>query len=181
MKLKVFTLVFDPEKGHFEDRNLVEYLANRPVISVFEHFFEYDGLPYWTIMVGHREEETDQRGGGRSTERTNWRAILPEPEQTTFEVLRRWRNERAKREGKPPYVLLTNRQLADVVREAPSTITDLSKIEGIGEARVKSFGAELLTVLTKVQESQSGNKPKTVTEDDSGSSATVRPVGEDGG
>ena len=39
MKLKVFTLVFDPEKGHFEDRNLVEYLANRPVISVFEHFF----------------------------------------------------------------------------------------------------------------------------------------------
>lgn len=66
-----------------------------------------------------------------------------------FERLRAWRNGRAQAEGVPPYVLLTNRQLAATARERPGTLAALKAIEGIGEARAARFGTELLAVVAE--------------------------------
>ena len=47
----------------------------------------------------------------------------------------------------PPYVLLTNAQLAQVAREKPASLAMLGKIPGIGENRLERWGRELLQVI----------------------------------
>ena len=75
-------------------------------------------------------------------------AIELEPEhRAVFEALRRWRNERAKRDGRPPYVLFTNSQLVSIARTRPDTKAGLEAIPGVGEARIRDYADDLLALL----------------------------------
>lgn len=55
-------------------------------------------------------------------------------------------------EGITPYVLLTNRQLAEVARRRPTTLTALREVGGIGEAKAGRFGTDLLAVVVAAVE-----------------------------
>ena len=57
---------------------------------------------------------------------------VPEAERALFAALRRWRNERAKRNGRPAYVLFRNAQLADIARTRPTTLAALREVHGVG-------------------------------------------------
>jgi ATP-dependent DNA helicase RecQ len=71
------------------------------------------------------------------------RAALAPDEQMTYDRLRTWRNG----EGVPPFVLLTNRQLAELSRKRPATIAQLREVPGIGEAKAGRYGRDLLALL----------------------------------
>lgn len=47
----------------------------------------------------------------------------------------------------PPYVLLTNRQVAAIARRRPETLEALREVDGIGEAKASRFGRELLALV----------------------------------
>jgi ATP-dependent DNA helicase RecQ len=64
-----------------------------------------------------------------------------------FEALKTWRRETAHANGVPPYVIFHDATLADMVRAKPSTLPALGRISGIGEAKLKKYGAEVLAVL----------------------------------
>ena len=85
--------------------------------------------------------------GGNGKGRRDWRLEVAEQERPLFDALRTWRNARAERDGTPAYVLLTNRQLVDVCRVRPQGLEELRTVRGIGEAKAKSFGEELLAVV----------------------------------
>jgi ATP-dependent DNA helicase RecQ len=61
-----------------------------------------------------------------------------------------WRGRKAKQEGLPPYLILNNRELAELVMKHPANITQLREIEGIGEAKAKRWGEEMLALLSKL-------------------------------
>ncbi len=129
MKIKTFTLVFDPQAGEFDDSELTHFLAQRDVLSVHEYFFEVGAAPYWAIMVGYRDL---MRAGERepaAETRTDWRSEVADDSKSLFDALRKYRNEKAKRDGRAPYVLLTNRQMAEVARRRPETAEALRAIE----------------------------------------------------
>ena len=79
--------------------------------------------------------------------RTDWRGELSQADGRLFDALRTWRNERAKREGRPAYVPFTNRQMAEIARRRPSTMAALREIEGIGEAKAGDWGEAVLGLL----------------------------------
>ena len=153
MKLKVFTLRFSPETGEFDASALERFLEHRDVVSVFEHFLTRDGEPMWAVMLGYRESPAGRPAVKRGGAKPDWRSGLSESDGQIFDLLRRWRNERAQKDGKPPYVLLTNKQIARVARSHPSSIAELRDVEGIGDARIESFGDELLELVTSSAES----------------------------
>jgi ATP-dependent DNA helicase RecQ len=64
-----------------------------------------------------------------------------------FEALRSWRRDAAQTQGVPPYVILHDATLAAIVSAKPSDLVGLGKVPGIGEAKLKRYGAELLAVL----------------------------------
>jgi len=83
----------------------------------------------------------------RGRSREDWRQILRDEAWPLFETLRAWRAERARADGVPPYVLLTNAQLARVANERPASLKALGDVRGLGKGRLDRFGRELLELL----------------------------------
>ena len=77
----------------------------------------------------------------------DWRALLREEDMPVFESLRAWRTQRARADAVPPYVIVTNAQLARIVSERPTSLTALKEIPGLGQSRLERFGKEILGVL----------------------------------
>lgn len=147
MKLKVFTLRLDPTTGRFDDAPMREFLEDKEALTVSEHFFVHEQTPSWALLVSYRDIEKpgyEKRDTGHNT---NWRAALSEDERPLFDALRAWRNDKAKQDGKPAYILLTNRQLYEVARRRPTTLGALREIAGIGEAKVKDSGEAICSVV----------------------------------
>jgi len=68
-------------------------------------------------------------------------------EAKLFEALRSWRRDAAQSHGVPPYVIFHDATLAAIVRAKPDNLAALARVPGIGEAKLKRHGAELLAVV----------------------------------
>jgi ribonuclease D len=88
-----------------------------------------------------------------------------------YDELRIWRGRVAKRDGLPPYVVLTNREIAEIAGHRPVSLAALQDIEGFGEAKSKRWGEEILAALASV--GQGGRDP-------AGGKVPGRPIGEKG-
>ncbi|HVK81362.1 MAG TPA: HRDC domain-containing protein, partial [Verrucomicrobiae bacterium] len=64
-----------------------------------------------------------------------------------FEALRSWRRDAAQTQGVPPYVILHDATLAAIVTAKPADLAALGRVPGIGEAKLKKYGAEVLAVV----------------------------------
>lgn len=64
-----------------------------------------------------------------------------------FEALKGWRRETAHANGVPPYVIFHDATLAALVRAKPPDLAALGRVSGIGEAKLKKYGAEVLAVV----------------------------------
>ena len=77
----------------------------------------------------------------------DYKELLKPEEFEVFSRLREWRKATAEKEGIPVYTVLTNEQLAQMVRKKVSSKAGLKEIEGIGEARVEKYGEAVLREL----------------------------------
>ena len=155
MKMRMFTFKLDPVAGTFDDTALTAFFAEHDAIDATEHWFVHDGVPTLTMVVRYREATS--RGASSSPHRRevaegrrgeSEATIELEPEhRAIFEALRKWRNDRAKRDGRPPYVLFTNGQLANISRARPETKAALEGVHGVGEARIRDYADDLLALL----------------------------------
>ena len=64
-----------------------------------------------------------------------------------FEALRNWRRETASAGGVPPYVIFHDATLAAIVEAKPGDLEALARVPGIGEAKLKRYGAGVLSIL----------------------------------
>lgn len=62
----------------------------------------------------------------------------------TFELLRKWRAERAQAEQVPAYVIASNRTLLSVLAVLPQTHEELLRVHGIGQGKADRIGEDLL-------------------------------------
>jgi len=150
MRLKVFTLRLDPATGRFDDREVDVFQADREILDVSDFKVVHDGQPLWGLLVRWREP-----ADGRSQDnisRKDWRGELDGPGQRLYDELRLWRSRVSKRDGLPPYLVLTNREVAEIARRRPATSAALQEIDGVGESKSKRWGEEILAVLASVGE-----------------------------
>jgi len=151
MKLKVFTLRMDDASGKFDESAVQEFLGDqdqpRDVIEVSDHFFVHDKRPTWALLVTYRD--VPQPGAARQEQdpRKDWRAELDGPAKELYDQLRLWRSKTAKHDGLPPYLICTNRQVAEIVVRRPTSLAQLGEIQGIGEAKLARWGSEILAIV----------------------------------
>ena len=71
------------------------------------------------------------------------------PEETTslFEALRKWRRDRAIEDDVPPFLIFGDKVLHAIAESSPKTEADLLDVSGVGEGKIRAFGAEVLAVV----------------------------------
>lgn len=156
MKVRVFTLRIDPESGVFNDRELQAFQDGRDLLDVSEHTFVQDGIPVLALVVRYREMDA-VRGRRGDEQRKDWRGDLDDRGKVLYDELRLWRGRASKRDGTPPYLIMSNREMADVVVHCPTTLASLREVDGVGDAKTKRWGEEILAVVSAFIRAESGN------------------------
>jgi len=74
---------------------------------------------------------------------------LDEDATARFMALKAWRTEVAKAHNVPAYVVFADASLAEMARQHPATLVDLSGISGVGAKKLEAYGAEILRLLDR--------------------------------
>lgn len=67
-------------------------------------------------------------------------------------ALRAWRAERARADAKPAYVFFNDETLEAIAKAMPSSLAALSRIKGIGPAKLEAHGDDILALLESVRD-----------------------------
>ena len=94
-----------------------------------------------TVML--RPLKRDKTAGQKPKE--EW--LRTEREERLWQALRKWRQERARTEEIPAYMVCGDKTLRDIVEKMPRGLDGLRSIYGLGEAKIDKFGDEILEVL----------------------------------
>ncbi|HRK65034.1 MAG TPA: RecQ family ATP-dependent DNA helicase, partial [Terricaulis sp.] len=137
-------------------RNVIEHLLFEGVLSEGE-----DERP--TLSIGDEEavraifrkervvrmREAAKRNGKqeRRAAKGAAKAGLSGADAKLFEALRTWRRDTARAADAPPYVVFSDATLAAIVQSKPQDFVALGRVPGIGEAKLKRYGADVLAIV----------------------------------
>ena len=163
VQVKLFALRFCDDMDGFDDEPLRLFMADKDIISLKEQFFFKDNVPYWSVMVMYKSKPR-QRDVSRESQKKSedtkdtYRSLLTEESTPLFNLLREWRNEKAKKVGYPAFYMFSNLQLAQIAVKNPETLTQLASVEGVGRAKIKKYGEEILQIARTLKEQQKTEK-----------------------
>jgi len=145
MQLKLFIV---PVKNiAAAEAEMNAFLRSHRVLAVKKEFVPDGENSFWTFCV----EYLDSPAGGPPLAgkgpKVDYKEVLKPEEFEVFSRLRDWRRGVAEKEGVPVYTVLTNEQLAQMVRKKVSSKAALKEIDGVGDARVEKYGDAVLQVL----------------------------------
>lgn len=170
MKVKVFSIPFEPEKRTFNQQTLDEFMKNKTLVDKNDYLFEQDGRVYMAMVVEYEPKLSPAQSprtkrvpvvgsanatvssGSVSVKKSYEPKNLNEWQRKLYEKMRQWRYTRASEQSIPAYKICTNRQLEMIVRKQPTSLEQLSLIEGMGEGKLKPHGTPLIKALSAFQE-----------------------------
>ena len=145
MKTRVITLRYSEGLQGFPEDDLVRVVSGSEVLEVRDHFFMHGNVPHLALVLllsGNSMKPESKRPPENDPG-----TALPEHLQKLYRDLRQWRNERAKQDGVPSYVIMRNVQIAEICRCLPHSLAALKEIEGIGEGTCQKYGQDILKLI----------------------------------
>ncbi|MBC8177480.1 MAG: HRDC domain-containing protein [Deltaproteobacteria bacterium] len=136
---KIITIPFNRIQKGFDDEVLNKFLLNKKVKSHRTEFFEDGGDKYWTLMVEY--DPVLQKGSKKEEEH------LDESQKMLLNRLKAWRKDKAGKDGVPVYIIGTNKEFADIVKEAPKSLEALKNIKGFGQNKISRHGKEIVEIV----------------------------------
>jgi ATP-dependent DNA helicase RecQ len=149
------------ELGDREWRGVARQLLAQGLLSVYGDFgvltlteASFSVLRKEREISLRREPERPKRaGGGRASRTGAGGAAAGAPDLTpeaakVFERLREWRAGAAREQNVPAYVIFHDATLRQIATEKPSSLTGLSGVNGVGEAKLAKYGPQVLEVLS---------------------------------
>src|SRR5262249_45512897 len=105
----------------------------------------------WQVLRKQCEVRLTRSGMATASRRSraeeaSWEGVPPE----LFEALRTWRRELAARKSVPPYTIFHDSTLRDISRVRPTTLEGLRSISGVGEAKLREFGTEVVEMVVQL-------------------------------
>ena len=129
------------------EEELNRFLRSHRAVSVQKELVVNGDTPCWCICVEYllNSQLPEGKGGGRS--RVDYKEILSADDFAVFVRLRETRKELAGREAIPVYAVSTNEQLAEMAKSRATTLADLKKIDGFGDAKAEKYGETFLAAI----------------------------------
>ncbi len=99
------------------------------------------------ILFGAHEPRLIRSAVKKAKEARRVRENTPEYDPTLFERLRALRKELASQKNVPPYIVFSDRVLAELSAQRPSDRQGLLRVPGIGEAKADAYGESFLAAI----------------------------------
>jgi superfamily II DNA helicase RecQ len=125
---------------------LNRFLRGHRILSVERELARLDGAVFWCFCIEYLEGAGGVDRKGRSA-RVDYKEVLSEEDFAVFARLREARKRLAEAEAVPVYAVCTNEQLAEMARRRVSTVEDVRKVDGIGEAKATKYGQALVEAI----------------------------------
>jgi ATP-dependent DNA helicase RecQ len=98
-----------------------------------------------------RDAEPAKRTSSKAERGTRLReAFAGANEDPLWLALKAKRMELAREQGVPPYVIFHDSTLLEILKQKPSSLTELGRISGVGQAKLTRYGDEFLRVVEDV-------------------------------
>ena len=161
----ILTLRYSTELCAIDDRPLRALARTHEVLTLREYLFDIEAVPHLLCVVTcRRRQQARPERPEPELPRPDPPRREPDPDpeppqgaappsdldpeqRRLYDAIRTWRASRAEEDGVPRYVVLTNKNVAALVRGRPESITALRGIPGIGKAKVERYGETLLDLL----------------------------------
>lgn len=123
--------------------------GDRPIVMVTDEGYDviHERRPARLLLPPASAGNKRRSGAPRSRSNAPVAPELDALGNQLFEALRAWRLETARAEGKPPYVVASDRTLRDIATLQPGDDSELQMAHGIGPAKIDKYGADILRVL----------------------------------
>jgi superfamily II DNA helicase RecQ len=144
MKYHFFAIPANAPDAAQEELN--RFCAGQRVVSVDKQLVQDADRSYWALCVCYLDGQEEPTVAGKRS-KVDYREVLNEQDFAVYAKLRTLRKELAEKEGIPVYAVLTNEQLAEIVRRRVQTAAALREIAGIGDSRIEKYGESLLRLL----------------------------------
>jgi ATP-dependent DNA helicase RecQ len=147
-KLTTFGLLQKHSKAEVRDW-IYQLLGQKVLLQVGDEYPILRLNPAsWEVMRGQREVRLVRVARGKKKEKTRTETVSWEGvDMDLFEALRRLRRQIAEERQVPPYVVFTDATLRQLARLRPATPEQMRRVSGVGEAKLRDFGARFLEAI----------------------------------
>lgn len=161
MQCKIFKISLQGEA--FDESKINEFLSDVEVKQVFASVVN-DLENFWSVIIFYKEARANSGTGRSSLGGKSYNVpasaaiqsapVAPEPEpispaqEKCFEALRSWRDERARLEGLPAYVVAHDELLMQIASAPIRSTEDLLRIRDFGHKRTEIYGDEIIRILS---------------------------------
>lgn len=141
--------------SHDQLHALIDHLCVRGCLQR-----ETDGLPTLRLTGYGREVMSGRARVTMRMERTPTPSAAPAAPagSNLFDVLRALRQETAKREFVPPYVVFSDQTLMQMCEKRPHDEEAMRRISGVGDVKLKKYGRLFLDAIRAYTEKESANR-----------------------
>ena len=100
--------------------------------------------------ISMRKDPAHKRAGAEKPRKSGVDTHFDAPEdRALWEDLRQLRRRLAKQQAVPPYVIFTDRSLAEMVRDRPRSLDQMARINGVGASKLERYGLIFLDEIMK--------------------------------
>ena len=147
MKYQFFNVpVISPE---LEQKKLNLFCSQHRVVDIDKHLVLQGNINLWAFCISYIDGVVNAPKQG-SKKRIDYKEILDEDDFTKYAALRELRKKIAEQHGVPVYVVFTNEQLADMVKQRAVTLNQLKSIEGVGSSRLEKYAEHFVVCLSSL-------------------------------
>ena len=142
MSVKIFTIPFNIDKNRFDTLEIDDFCQNKKINHQQASFFELEGMPYWSVFVNYEV----------IVRKDNVLHNLNRSQKALYMKLKEWRKQKAELMGWPSFIVATNVQLEQMVKQKTLTHSALDDIKGYGKKKVAAHGDEIIEIIKKFYE-----------------------------
>lgn len=150
MAFEIFNI--EIPNGRDELERLNRFIETHRVVSTQHQVVTRDNIPYVCFCLeytnGLVSEPTDKQQP-REERKDAWTTLTTE-ERTVFNQIRELRNSIAIQEHVKSFVVFTNDQLAEMVKQRVTTLEAMKEIPDIGKSRLEKYCPRMLELLKQI-------------------------------
>ncbi len=101
------------------------------------------------LMKVAKDPEPDKEDAARKRKKVTAAAALPEADLGLFESLRALRREIAQEENVPPYLVFSDKTLADMCAKKPRNEEEMLEVSGVGKFKLEKYARRFLKCISE--------------------------------